>query len=116
MHLLLLEDIRITSIQDGHATNTEELTTGGTEVGVGTGVVVYLALGKKSVVLDLRLAKRRGVVGDDDELGLSGAESLDHGLVTKGSLARLHHELDARVDRLGVLLASLLDGNHDFYY
>ena len=40
------------------------------------GVVVDARLGEHGVVLNLRLAQRRAVVGDDDELGLAGAERL----------------------------------------
>ena len=46
-------------------------------------------LGKHSIVLELRLAKRGGVASDDDELGLAGAEGLEGGLVTKSDLAGL---------------------------
>lgn len=41
-----------------------------------TGKVVDSGLGKHGVVLELRLAKRRSVARDDDELGLSGADGL----------------------------------------
>ena len=45
--------------------------------------VVDLGLGKHGVVFQLGLAQRRGVAGDDDELGLSGAESLEGGFVSE---------------------------------
>ncbi len=45
--------------------------------------VVDLGLGKHGVVFQLRLAQRRGVAGDDDELSLSRAESLEGGLVSE---------------------------------
>jgi len=38
--------------------------------------VVDGGLGKHGVVLELRLAKRRSVARDDDELSLSGADGL----------------------------------------
>lgn len=41
-----------------------------------TGKVVDSGLGKHGVVLELRLAKRRSVARDDDELGLSGTDGL----------------------------------------
>ena len=47
------------------------------------------SLGQHGVVLQLRLAERGGVAGDDDELGLAGAEGLEGGLVTKSDLAGL---------------------------
>ena len=46
-------------------------------------------LAEHGVVLELRLAERGGVAGDDDELGLAGAEGLEGGLVTKSDLAGL---------------------------
>jgi hypothetical protein len=45
--------------------------------------VVDLGLGKHSVVFQLRLAQRRGIAGDDDELGLSRAESLEGRFVSE---------------------------------
>lgn len=51
------------------------------------GVVVDARLGEHGVVLNLRLAQRRAVVGDDDELGLAGAERLEGGLVPELVLA-----------------------------
>jgi hypothetical protein len=49
--------------------------------------VVNGGLGKHGVVLELRLAQRRGVSGDDDELGLAGAQTLEGGLVTESNLS-----------------------------
>jgi hypothetical protein len=51
--------------------------------------VVDGGLAEHGVVLELRLAERRGVAGNDDELGLAGAEGLKGGLVTKSDLAGL---------------------------
>jgi hypothetical protein len=47
--------------------------------------VVDLGFGKHSVVFQLRLAQRRGVAGDDNELGLSRAESLEGGFVSESN-------------------------------
>jgi hypothetical protein len=62
-------------------------------IGCGTyvvaGEVVHGGLAEHGVVLELRLAERGGVAGDDDELGLAGAEGLEGGLVTKSDLAGL---------------------------
>lgn len=69
---------------------------------------MHLALGQKGVVLNLALSQGRSVVGDDDHLGLGGAEGLQGGLVAKGGLTRLHHELDLAVDGLNSLLRGLL--------
>lgn len=41
-------------------------------------------LGEHGVVLKLGLAQRRAVTGDEDQLGLSGAEGLHGGLGTHG--------------------------------
>ena len=51
------------------------------------GVVVNASLGEHRVVLDLRLAQGRAVVGDDDQLGLAGAKGLEDGLVPESVLA-----------------------------
>jgi hypothetical protein len=56
---------------------------------VVAGEVVDGGLAEHGVVLELRLAERRGVAGNDDELGLAGAEGLEGGLVTKSDLAGL---------------------------
>ena len=56
---------------------------------VGTGVVVDGGLGHHGVVLELRLAERRGVGGDDDKLGLAGAERLEGALVSEGDATTL---------------------------
>lgn len=45
--------------------------------------VVDSGLGEHAVVLELRLAERRGVASNDDELGLSAAERLEGGLVAE---------------------------------
>jgi len=60
---------------------------GGTYVVAGE--VVHGSLAEHGVVLELRLAERGGVAGDDDELGLAGAEGLEGGLVTKSDLSGL---------------------------
>lgn len=51
-----------------------------------------VGLGQHAVVLELRLAKRRGISGDDDELGLSGSQRLKGALVSKGDLSGLHNK------------------------
>ena len=51
--------------------------------------VVDGALGEHGVVLELRLAERRGVAGDEDQLGLAHAELLERGLVSKDDCARV---------------------------
>jgi len=41
------------------------------------------------LTLEFRLTQRRRVAGDDDELGLAGAQSLEGGLVAESDFARL---------------------------
>ena len=48
---------------------------------------MHAGLGEHRVVLNLGLAQRGAVVGDDHQLGLPGAERLEHGLVPEGVLA-----------------------------
>lgn len=42
------------------------------------------SLGQHAVVLELRLAQRRSVASNDDELGLARAEALEGRLVSEG--------------------------------
>ena len=51
---------------------------------VVAGEVVDRGLGQHGVVLELRLAERGSVAGNDDKLGLARAEALEGGLVTEG--------------------------------
>ena len=51
---------------------------------VVAGEVVDRGLGQHGVVLELRLAERGSVAGNDDKLGLAGAKALEGGLVTEG--------------------------------
>lgn len=60
-----------------------------------------------SVVLELRLAERGSVAGNDDELGLAIAERLEGALVAKSDLARLHDQSQTAVDRVGIALSFL---------
>ena len=41
-------------------------------------------LAEHAVVLELRLAERRRVASNDDELGLAGTKRLEGGLVSEG--------------------------------
>ena len=45
--------------------------------------VVDVSLGEHRIIFKLRLAERRGVAGDDDELSFSGTEGLEGRLVSK---------------------------------
>ena len=69
--------------------------------------MVHGALGKHSEVLDLGLAERRAVVGDENHLGAGAAHRLYGRLVPQRSLSGLHHQLEPGVHRLdGLLLVS----------
>jgi hypothetical protein len=104
------QDVRVTGVSDGHDGDTIEATTGGTELVVAASEVVDTSLGQQSVVLDLRLAQRRAVSGDKDELGLSLSDSLHSGLPAKSVLTGLDHQLKLAVDRFDSLR---LLGRHD---
>jgi hypothetical protein len=75
--------------------------------------VVDGGLGQHAVVLKLRLAERRSVASNDDELGLAGSEALEGRLVTKSDLSGLHNKRQLGVDAVGILLALLLGGHFD---
>lgn len=47
-----------------------KLTASGTKINIVAGVMMDTSLGKHGVVLNLRLADGRAVVGDDHQLGL----------------------------------------------
>ena len=110
------KDVGVTAIDDGEDGAVEELTAGGTKVGVVTRVVVDGGLGKHGKVLDLGLAKRGAVGGNEDHLGLALAEGLGGGLVAEDGLAGLHDQLKAGVHVLHVLLlCSHLRGKRRLY-
>lgn len=100
------------------------------------------SLGEHGVVLELRLSEWGSVAGNDDQLGLARAKSLDGRLVAKGdctwrirhvsilvssslsndktmhisgmhTLAGLHNKRKARVDVVTRLLSSLLRCHRD---
>lgn len=56
------------------------------------------SLGQHGVVLQFGLAERGSVGSDDDQLGLTGAQSLHGRLDTQGDLAGLHHQSEPGVD------------------
>ena len=51
---------------------------------VVAGEVVDSGLSEHAVVLELRLAERRSIASNDDELGLSGTKRLECRLVSEG--------------------------------
>ena len=65
------DDVAVPGVSDGEGADPEVLAAGGAELVVVAGVVVDASLGQHGVVLDLGLAERWGVVGNDHQLGLS---------------------------------------------
>jgi hypothetical protein len=100
--------VKLTGVGDAEDTAAEELTAGSTELDVVATEVVDVGLAEHGVVLDLRLAERGDVGGDDDELGLAVPEGLQGLLDAHDVLAGLHHKLKPAVDRLDGLLGLLL--------
>jgi hypothetical protein len=52
--------------------------------------------------LELRLAQRRGVASNENELGLAAPETLQSGLVAENNLARLHNQRKLAVDAVRI--------------
>ena len=77
------------------------LTAGSTERNVVSGVEDNLGLGEDSVVLDFCLSDGGAVVGEDDELGLTGSEGSEGALVAKSVLSTLDDEAELAVDVIG---------------
>lgn len=57
-----------------------------------------------ALTLELRLAERRAVASDDDELGLARSERFERRLESQGDLTRLDDESEAGIDRIRCLL------------
>ena len=83
---------------------------------VGASVVVDGSLGHHGVVLELRLAERRSVGRDEDELGLAGAEGLEGAAVAEDDLAGLDDkgELFERASSSAFLVFSIVVDSADF--
>lgn len=56
----------------------------------------------ETYVFKLRLTERRAVGGNEDELGLAGADGLHGGLGAHGNLTRLHNESQAGGEAVSV--------------
>ena len=63
------EEIGISGGLNGHDSNAEETSSGGSKGDVGSSVKVDGGLGEHGVVLELRAAEGRAVTTDDDQLG-----------------------------------------------
>ena len=90
-------------IQNGHGTDSEQLTTNGTQFVVTTLEVVHLSLRLHGVVLQFRLSQHWGVSSNDNQLGLSGSQGLDNRLVTQGVFTGFDHQTQLGVDVFLVL-------------
>lgn len=113
LSLLVAEDIRVTSIQDGKGGAAEELSAGSAELNVVTSEVVDGSLGQHAVVLEFTLSQGRSVASNDDQLGLAGSQRLESRLVAESDLSGLHNKRQLGVDAVGILLALLLRGHFD---
>lgn len=95
------EQVRVTSVQDGEDTNSEELTSGRSQGDVGSLEVVDRSLGQHGVVFEFRLSERWGVGRDEDQLGLARSHGLERGLGAgqneedEGQSVALHSELSS---------------------
>merc|ERR1719145_534105 len=89
-------DVRVSRVSDGEGAHTEVLSTRGSQLVVVPGVVVETGLGQHGVVLDLRLAEGRSVVGDDDQLALAVPQGLEGLLVSEDIFPRLHHQRNGK--------------------
>lgn len=69
------ENIRVTSVGNGHGRDTEVLSASGTEVQAVALIVVDGGLGEHGVVLELRLSQGRAVVGNEDQLGYDSVKT-----------------------------------------
>jgi hypothetical protein len=96
-------EVGVTGVNDGHDGDVVEATDSGAEV---LGVAVEeldVRGGEHTVVLNGGLAEGGAVVGNEDHLGLAGAESLKGLLVAKSVLARLDNKLEGETGGLGLL-------------
>ena len=114
-----LEDIWISWIADDHGGDTEESTKSGSELDVVSFEVVNIRLSKHCVVLKFGLSDGWAVVGNQDELWLSGSESLDGVSVSNAEFSRLNDKVKLTSDVLlgGLLLLHLsIKSKEDWYY
>jgi len=108
------DDITVSGVSDGQSTHTEIFSTRGSKLVVVSSIVMDTSLGQHGVVLYLRLPQGWGVIGDDDQLGLSIPQGLDSLLVAKHKLTRLHNQSKSGVDGLIGFLCFLILDSHFF--
>lgn len=78
-----------------------------------TSEMVDIGLRQHGIVLELALAQRRRVTGDDNQLRLAGSQGLEGGFVSESDFSGFHDEGQTGVDSLGILLALLWMGRLD---
>jgi len=82
------KDVGISSVLDGHNTNSVHAARSGTKFSVVTVEVANTSSSKDGEVLELSASNGRAVVGNENKLGLSISDRLDGGLVTNLVLSR----------------------------
>jgi hypothetical protein len=65
------EDIRVSSVDDGHDTYTEVFTAGATKIDIVSIVVIHNSLRQHGVILNLRLSQGRRIVGKEDHFSFT---------------------------------------------
>ena len=106
------DDVRVPGVSDAQGTDKEIFSTSSPQLVVVASVVMDTSLGQHGVVLDLRLAERRRVVGNDHQLALAVPQGFESLLVAEAILARLHHQSQPGVDGFIGLLTGFLCCNH----
>ena len=95
------EDVRVTSVLNGHYANAVQSAAGGAQLNVVTVPVENFGAAEDSEVLQLSLADSGAVVGDDEELGGSISEMLEGNLVADLGLAGLDGEIELLLEIVG---------------
>lgn len=107
------DNVGISRVGNGEAAHSIVASTGSPKLIVVTMEVVHASLCEHGIVLDLTLAQGRAVVGNQNQLGLALAQSLQGGLDSQAILSTFHHQLQTSIDgvcRLGCL-GLLLSGH-----
>ncbi len=102
------EDVRVTSVLDGHDAHAVESAASGAELNVVAVPVENFGAAEDSEVLQLSLADSGAVVGDDEELGGSISELLEGNLVADLGLAGL----DGKIELLLEVVRDVGDLSH----
>jgi len=95
-----LEDVAVAGLNDGEGGAAVEATAGRPQLDVVAIVEDDTDLGQVRVVLNLRLADGRTVVGEDDKLAGSGAQRLQRGLEAEHGLSAAEDEPELAVEVL----------------